>query len=187
MTLDERLFLAINNGLSSGLNDLWLANATWLGNGWVAFPIAVVLIVWQAREHARRNLTTLALAGIVGGIVLNLVKQVAHTERPLAHFAQAIAAGQVTVHVVFERLYQNSFPSGHTQTAFTVATVLMYVFRDRSIWLRLALIAIACIIGLSRIYVGAHFPSDVLAGAALGYGTATLCVRAGERWGERAG
>jgi undecaprenyl-diphosphatase len=66
-----------------------------------------------------------------------------------------------------------SFPSGHTVTAFAVAAALGF-FAPRWRW---PLIALACLVAVSRVGVGAHYPSDVLAGAALGIGTTLLLRR----------
>jgi len=124
------------------------------------------------------NILVLTVSGIAGGISLNLVKSAIHSPRPLTVFAPGIAAGRVYVNVMFERLYFNSFPSGHSQTAFTVATVLIWVYlqSDKTKLSNAAFIfAFASLVGLSRIYVGAHFPSDVLGGALLGSVTASPC------------
>jgi undecaprenyl-diphosphatase len=63
-------------------------------------------------------------------------------------------------------LYERSFPSGHAQAAFGTATYVSLVYP------RLAVPAavVAVLIGVSRIYLGVHFPIDVLAGALLGIG-----------------
>jgi len=66
-----------------------------------------------------------------------------------------------------------SFPSGHTITAFAFAMALGY-FLPR--W-RLPLLAVAGLIGISRVVVGAHYPSDVLAGACIGVASAVLLRR----------
>jgi undecaprenyl-diphosphatase len=58
----------------------------------------------------------------------------------------------------------SSFPSGHTTVAFACATVLSY-FEPR---LAPALFLLALAIGFSRVYVGVHYPLDVLGGAVLG-------------------
>jgi undecaprenyl-diphosphatase len=63
----------------------------------------------------------------------------------------------------------HSFPSGHATVAFACATVLALAVPR----LRLPLFALAALIAFSRVYVGVHYPFDVLAGAALGVGIAT--------------
>ena len=57
-----------------------------------------------------------------------------------------------------------SFPSGHTTAAFTIA-VMLSLFYPAAIFL---LVPLACLVGISRIYLGVHYPSDVFAGAILG-------------------
>lgn len=66
-----------------------------------------------------------------------------------------------------------SFPSGHAATSFAGATILSFaVPRLTPAW-----VVLACAIAFSRVYVGVHYPLDVLGGAALGVGIA-LVVRA---------
>ena len=61
-----------------------------------------------------------------------------------------------------------SFPSGHATVSFACATVLAFAVPR----LRVPLFALAALISFSRVYVGVHYPFDVLAGAALGVGIA---------------
>jgi undecaprenyl-diphosphatase len=176
--LDRQLFLWINNGLNCGFNDLWIGYSTWLGYGWIAYPIAVLAFFALGKRSFWMNFSALAASAIVGGIALHLVKNGVHAPRPLTVFASDIAAGRVNVNVMFDKLYQNSFPSGHTQIAFTVATVLLWAFAlsgKQKWWGAVIIFCVASLIGVSRIYVGAHFPSDVLGGAVLGSGTAICC------------
>ncbi len=65
--------------------------------------------------------------------------------------------------------HSGSFPSGHTMTAFACATVLAWTVPR----LAVPLFALAAAIGFSRIYVGVHYPSDAVGGAALGLAIAT--------------
>ena len=70
-----------------------------------------------------------------------------------------------------------SFPSGHAACSFAAATaILLY---DRR-W-GLAALAFACLVGVSRVYLCLHWPTDVLAGAAVGALTAIACVWAVRR------
>lgn len=62
----------------------------------------------------------------------------------------------------------NSFPSAHTSNAFTTATVFATIYRNRK-WVPYTAYALASLVGLSRIYNNAHWASDVLAGAGVGF------------------
>lgn len=80
--------------------------------------------------------------------------------------------------VAYEELSSLSFPSGHTSLAFTTATALSlkypkwYVIAPTYVW--------ACSVGYSRMNLGVHYPSDVLAGAVLGAGSAYITYKANE-------
>jgi undecaprenyl-diphosphatase len=79
--------------------------------------------------------------------------------------------------------HSGSFPSGHAATAFACATVLAWWDR------RLAVPAfvVAAVIAWSRVYVGVHWPLDVLGGAVLGLGIGYALVLLGRRWRFGAG
>jgi undecaprenyl-diphosphatase len=66
----------------------------------------------------------------------------------------------------------SSFPSGHAATSFAGAVILAYLFR-RAVP---ALLALAALVAFSRVYVGVHYPLDVIAGAALGAAVALALV-----------
>ncbi|MCS7013217.1 MAG: phosphatase PAP2 family protein [Chloroherpetonaceae bacterium] len=170
---NTKLFFFINSDLKHPINDLWLGYSTHLGNAAVLFPIAVLVLLLYDRKAFWRNFGYLALAGLLGGIVVTEAKLFFNAPRPLALFQEAIASGNVVVNVMFEPLYAHSFPSGHSQVAFTVAHSLAYLCVRWHRAAKGALYAMATVIALSRVYVGAHFPADVLAGACLGVATAS--------------
>jgi undecaprenyl-diphosphatase len=82
-----------------------------------------------------------------------------------------IFGGQVRVFK--ELLHRGSFPSGHTQIAFGVATYLASRFK-KYWWL---FYSGAVCMGISRIYVGSHFPMDVLAGAIVGMLVSLIMIK----------
>ncbi|MEC0226404.1 phosphatase PAP2 family protein [Paenibacillus alba] len=69
-------------------------------------------------------------------------------------------------------LKDHSFPSGHTTAIFAVITPFLFI----SGWLSLTVIPLALMVGLSRIYLGLHYPSDCIAGCLLGTGSALFIV-----------
>jgi len=73
----------------------------------------------------------------------------------------------------------SSFPSGHTSDAFSTATSLSLAFPK---WYVIApSFTYASLVGYSRMHLGVHYPSDVLAGAVIGAGSAFLCYKA-QKW-----
>jgi membrane-associated phospholipid phosphatase len=98
-------------------------------------------------EHFRAFGYSVAQAYLTNGILTQGIKYATHRMRP-------------------DGSDSKSFPSGHTSSAFTVATVVTNYYGKK--W-GIPLYAFAGFVGVSRIEKGAHWPSDVLAGAALGY------------------
>ena len=109
-----------------------------------------------------------AIAGTITGVLNTQIKRAVHSQRPLACFAAQSGAATYTVHVVGKPLRHNSFPSGHTATAFAAATILALLYGGYFYWA----FSPALFIAYSRVYVGAHFPLDVLGGMAVGAGVA---------------
>lgn len=76
-----------------------------------------------------------------------------------------------------------SFPSGHTSEAFAMATSLSLAFKK---WYVIApAYTFASLVGYSRMYLGAHYPSDVIAGAIVGSGAAWVTYKLNKKWQSR--
>ncbi len=112
--------------------------------------------------YAPRILLSGILAGITAGIIARPIKEVLEMPRPPSLFDNS------TFFILGKPLTTLSMPSGHTVTAFAIATAYFFSIprggRSKFLWL----FVLACITGMTRIVVGAHFPSDVFAGAAIG-------------------
>ncbi|MBF0169852.1 MAG: phosphatase PAP2 family protein [Nitrospinae bacterium] len=174
-SLDASLFFAVNNGLSTPWLDGVMTFFTVAGDfaGWALFG-ALFILLWDTPNAKRRLLAFAAALALSGGTV-NLIKEVVARDRPLEAFKQGIDAGTVTIHTPYHELVARSFPSGHTQAAFTAALFFVLYYRHRG-WGAL-LLTTASLVGFSRIYVGAHYPADVAAGALLGAAGAWLVWR----------
>ncbi len=164
IAFDERLFLAVNGWGSPGLDALFGA-ATWLGDGVVLAALVLGGMAILDRRRLRAHALAMVLSVAVGALPVEAVKSAVDRDRPARRFAARIEAGEVEVRMPSGPLYDDrSFPSGHTQAAFGTAAYLSLVYPVLSP----LLLGLAALVGLSRIYLGVHFPLDVAAGAAIG-------------------
>jgi membrane-associated phospholipid phosphatase len=167
------LFYAFN-GLSRHTGPAVWAHLTILGDGLVT---AVLFLPW-IRRHPER-----VWGGILGAVimvlVLRLFKGLLGLPRPLAVLPPE------TVEVIGPGHRKGSFPSGHTATFFLFVGIWALSTRKRL--LSIFLIVPGVLVGVSRMAVGVHWPSDVLAGAALGWVSAWVGLRWAGRtpWGTR--
>lgn len=158
--VDDQAFLALNRALSGDAATALFSAVSWLGNGAVLALLIVPPMLARSRPKLRRHLAPLVLAVAAGGLAVFGLKIAVDRPRPPAHFA---ALG-VPVHAPLGAPPDASFPSGHAQTAFGAAAYLCLLYPRGAA----AFLALASLVGLSRVALGAHFPSDVLAGALLG-------------------
>jgi membrane-associated phospholipid phosphatase len=146
------------------------------------YPAIIVLacfVIWKYRGKGIIFFLLLALAiGLTDGGVCRAIKHAIGRERPFTALAD--------VRCLLGQGGSASMPSSHAANWFA-ATMVAFVFYRRSLWIMLPL---AMAVSFSRVYCGVHYPSDVLAGAILGAGTAAatlwLCTElwifAGRRW-----
>ncbi len=189
--VDLELFFAINNGLKSPLADVLLGYTTYLGDGMVLYPLAILGLFLIDRKRFWVHLGLVVLAAILGGAVMQAMKFYFNAPRPLAFFDEAIQRGEVVVNVMFEPLRARSFPSGHSQSAFTFAHMFSFLLTRTSLAkthvrvLQILFYSLATLTCVSRVYVGAHFPIDILAGALIGLLCSHLVIL-GVQFRERA-
>jgi len=154
--LQSSSFLFLNQ-LAHLLPDTLWAWLTFLGNGWGVFAIAFPLLLL-----APRALSAGIFAGAISAIVSTALKNYFDLPRP----AGVLVDG--SFYRLGEPLLHKAFPSGHTLTAFAVATALYFSCDKDKRKPMLLLFVIASLVGLSRNAVGAHWLTDVLGGAGFG-------------------
>lgn len=178
---DAHLFTLINSHHTLFLDWTFFA-ITQFGNGWVVIPLTGLIIILKTpREFLPKALLCAAIVGTLSGVLNTQVKHIVHRDRPVVCCSRVDSLGQSfmkPVHVVGETLRRNSFPSGHANTAFTAATILALYFGGYFFYGYCA----AFLIALSRVYVGAHFPLDVMAGAVMGSLVAVLVIGLFRTW-----
>lgn len=168
-TVDRIELMKMLQGWTGELSDTVWAALTLLGNGAMLF--ACMALAWRHRpEWLMGGLCALPFAALISRSGKLLIV----SPRP----AGVMAPEQL--HVVGEQLLNHSFPSGHTLSAFVVAAVILLSPRPPRAAAVLALSG-AVLVGLSRIAVGAHWPTDVLAGAAGGWLAGALGVAIARR------
>ena len=154
--LDAWAFLFFN---LRGARPLWLDRVmlgfTQIGNGIVGLVVALMFFAAGERLLAYE----IALGILTLWLVVELMKALLYRRRPFIRLTQARIVGR--------RAGGRSFPSGHTSQVFFMATLLVQHFR-LGVWAALLLYGVALLVGITRMYVGAHYPRDVLAGAILG-------------------
>jgi len=129
-----------------------------LGDGWLWAASAVVLAA--GGPHEQRTLAAGATAAAITNLCLVATKRRVRRERPPSRVARIAPPDPF------------SFPSGHTANAFALCTVLATGFPAGASLLGLLAVGI----GISRVLLGVHYPSDVLAGGGLGAGAAALSL-----------
>lgn len=161
------LFLHIQQ-VTRQLPDSWWYFATELGEAQILLSLLVLWIRLRPED-----LKIILLALLVGTVIVHGLKNALDLMRPAA------VLGEDGIHIIGRTLRRHSFPSGHTATAFAMAT---FVFmRTYSSWRYCALLG-AAIVGLSRVAVGAHWPMDVVAGASAGIIATVTAHAIAQRW-----
>lgn len=131
-----------------------------LGHGTGCF--VVVLLIWSLDRKNKIAIPMVVGSVLLAGAITTAVKILAHRPRPFVNQA-AIAEGVTLSEAIFHNSLQ-SFPSGHTATAFALAIALSLLYQQG----KAVFLLFATLVGIQRIISQNHFPSDVIAGALVG-------------------
>jgi len=165
--LDLWLLRALYTGGSAGAWRDFIVAASFLGSGWMLFGLIPTMFLQSMRtQSAALLLVTAATSGVVAS-----VKALAGRVRPCnaLDWVHPVSLALPTDH---------SFPSGHAAGSFAFAVFILAKSRRAGI----VLIGVATAIALSRVALGVHYPSDVVAGALLGSALAWIGARLNARY-----
>jgi len=163
----EVVFLWLNIDLGNTA-DLIFNLFSHLAEGWIWIPYFLLFFGWFKKDGIFILLNFL-ISTLLTQIPKNFIWP--KVSRPLA---SNIAPEQIHTVKGVEMHFWNSFPSGHTATAFTLFLLTVYLFPKRSVLVIGLLYAVAC--GYSRIYLGQHFPLDVAGGIIVAITTLLICI-----------
>jgi membrane-associated phospholipid phosphatase len=198
MLLDEKLFIVLNQTFTSSLMDMAMALFVQAGTIRAILPLGLLGLFMLDRKNFSRNAVLLSAIFFAEIFVGSLIKDIVGRSRPFAHDG-IITSGHAKIHMLYlvsgfpfvgtippgvpiqaqfglGPSSGGSFPSGHVMVAFGAASF----FSDLFVKYRVAFFTTAAICGFSRIYIGVHYPSDVIAGMLLGIAIALYVLRLGK-------
>ena len=162
--IDTNLLLFLN-----GIHFQWADQFMFLVSGkWIWTPFYVWLIYLIIRTHGKRSAIVLVMIAIVlvltDQVASHLIKNLAERLRPshepglegILHLVNGYKGGHF------------GFVSSHASNSFGIATYFFLLFRKRYRWLPWLMFSLAILVSYSRIYLGVHYPGDVICGAFTG-------------------
>ena len=164
--IDHKIFYLINGTLTNPIFDLFFTTIT-NEHLWI-FPVLIGLLWLIIRGGKREKIAAvlvLIAASTTDAIVAQIIKPVIGRLRP-SH-----ALGD-TINLLVSKGGLYGFISAHAANIFAATTVLSYFYKQ---W-KNPLLFLACSVAVSRVYVGVHYPGDVLFGGLFGYGIAWVVI-----------
>lgn len=134
------------------------------GEGYAFLIIGLALLFYKIR-----NSITVGFTGLFTLVISRLLKDFFGHPRPSIYFSKILEIPNAIIPIPGVELtssYTSSFPSGHTMAAFALYGLLAFSFKRTAI--KILFLIIASLAGISRVYLGQHFLSDVVAGAFCG-------------------
>ena len=164
--IDKKLLFWVHQHVSNPILD-WLMPIITNQNNWI-IPILILIFYlgFNADKRGRITLTILLISIIaVDSISAQILKPFFERIRPSHLYTEEL-------NLLVSKGGQWSMPSNHAANVFALAVVLSYFYEK----VKIPLFVLAWIIAFSRVYVGVHYPGDVLVGGILGYGLAWIIL-----------
>lgn len=154
INFDNNLLLFINRDLYNPVLYYFMNAFTEAGSGEFIAGLALTLLIFLRKDKKITGI--LLFAGLtVDYYIVKFLKELFARPRPFIVYPDVVS-------LLHEKGY--SFPSGHAMIAFMTAVVLSTMFRKKAP----LFFGLAFLVAFSRVYLGAHFPLDVIAGAIIG-------------------
>lgn len=171
LAADLALLRLINQSLANPFFDWLMPVASGTALLWPAIAVLAVAALGRGGRKGRVFVVVFALVGATGDpLVCNHLKKAIQRPRPFVEHADIVTR--------VGRGGSYAMPSGHSFN-WGVIVAVSGLFYRRALW---AAVPLGFLVGFSRVYNGVHYPSDVLAGWALGALYAALIVLALDRW-----
>jgi undecaprenyl-diphosphatase len=157
-----RVFQEINSHFDKRIMNFFFRTITQIGSA-LFISVTTLLLIILTSNQTRITAISSAAALALSHIPVQLVKKLFPRKRPYLQIKKT--------KILPNPLKDHSFPSGHTTAVFSV--IVPFLFQTPS--LAAVLLPIGLCVGISRIYLGLHYPSDVIAGGILGACFGSLC------------
>lgn len=150
------ILLWIQENLRGVMDGFWIFITSLADKGWFWILIALILLIFKKTRMAG-VIALIALA--INHVLTNeILKDLFERPRPYTISTEIVT--------LIKQLSSYAFPSGHTSTSFSAAFVMFRMLPKK---IGIPALVLASMIGFSRMYVGVHYPTDVLGGIVIGF------------------
>ena len=169
--MDKAILIGIQEYIRNDYLTPVMLFVTGIGNFGAVWLFVAMLLAF--RRSSRGQGVLLLISILFCGGVSECIKHAVMRPRPFLQIPDLILLGPLP------RSF--SFPSGHTVCAFALAFIVWRLHRG---WVRILVMALAVVMAFSRLYLGAHYPTDVLAGVVVAYLGSAFVWRMGKKIGQ---